>query len=258
MPWKGTIVSRMCFTRQRADRLDRQVAPDATRQEAVRAIFGPFHGAEKAQQLPRRVAGHGVVGQADGRGRQCLHETREGPPQRRRRWDFPHVFVERERLRVRQGIVLLGARNGFRQRAQRPVDGLEPRAQRRHAILPKRRLHRAPLQSRAQHGARPFAKLMRFVDHEPGARARQRRCGQPLQAHHGIEDVVVVAHHHVRPRGPLRGELERTHFKAPRHLLHVIAPAQATGQQFAARDRRSVEVAPGIAAQLRDRKACLG
>ena len=239
------------FTRQRADRLDRQVAPDATRQEAVRAIFGPFHGAEKAQQLPRRVAGHGVVGQADGRGRQRLRETREGPPQRRRRRNFPRVFSVWGPLRIRQRIVLLGSRTGLRQRAQRPVNGLEPRAQRRHALLPKRRLHQAPLQSRAQHGARPFAKLVRFVDDEAGTRTRQRRCGQPLQAHHGIEDVVVVAHHHVRPRRRLQGELERTHREAPRHLLHVLAPAQATGQQFAARGRRSVEVAPGIAAQLR-------
>ena len=92
---------------------------------------------------------------------------------------------------------------------------------------------------------------MRFVDDQPSPRTGQRRRCQPLQADDGIEDVVVVAHHDVRPRRRLQGELERTHRRTPRHLLHVLAPAQAPRQQLAPGRRRAVEVAPRIAARIR-------
>ena len=126
---------------------------------------------------------------------------------------------------------------------ERPVHGAKVLDDRRRRFG-ERALERGPREGRAQHAAHAVAQLVRLVHQQADTPERWR--GEALEPDDGIEDVVVVAHHDIRPGCGIEAEFERAHGVACGDALDHLARGNARFEQRVARRTHAIVVAPGI------------
>ena len=91
---------------------------------------------------------------------------------------------------------------------QGTVDRLEPPGDPIPVAFRKGGLVEVPIKTYGQHVSRTTAKLVRFIDQEVDLIIRH----EALQAHYGIEHIVVVADHHIRPDRGIQRQLKGADF----------------------------------------------